>query len=922
MATQLRRCLYIGLGGTGMNAILQTKKMFVENYKGQVPPMIGFLGIDTDGGIYDNTIDSKYGDVALLRSEQCPISVKNPKDFYLSQKENLLWLPEENADMITTLDKGAGQVRSNGKLAFVINKSNIERAINTALAGIRSKDIVDNEQYEVMNAASKDEIHLVFSVCGGTGCGTFLDVAYLIRKICGNQVNITGYAVLPNVFNEMVRGGNAMAKTKPNAYGALQDLDYLMHLTPNSKKIQLNWLNEVFETNDKPFNSLNLIDNVNENNVTYQHVDELTEMISLALISAAGQIGTATASVGDNVEKCMIQGDLDVGNKKAWVSSIGTCEIVFKGEDIAQIYALKASNRIIQLLLNSCESGNTEANRWIDSPEVCIRENNGHDNVIDYLFDMNSRIDLSQISDCSDPMTDINAYYSTAIPSDLNNKVLVLRNRVASELQKEVSKLVNKGECAISTALDTIKHITKQVQIFLDEMRSEQSKYEKNSPILKEQLETAIRELKDYQNRLIKFSKVKDGKIQNVLDAVRNESINKIEILRRIYAIQFFESLQGDLTAEYGKVKNIEQILRSISTNLSTELNRIQNQVGKRRSTVEIDLSEEFSLNVKVNEETLIIKQFINNLPTRDLYNIKDLTETENALLEYCSSLTESKSWRNCSIDNVIDKLTEEQFETIVRRAIDKAMPLLKVNSRGKVTKEQQIPLEQAINKYYYVCLPNTQNSRFTRNDNFKNMNPASMDISFISTGLNDKIIIYRQEGTVPVFAVECLETFKREYENCSVSCHFDTNILRRMENEEYNIFPTDNNNDAVEPWVKGFIFGFIKVENGKYKYRDWKSGSALKKYWISIDEKDRDLAFNVFSRSLTSLRKQYEEKINEIVAKEGTEKITDLIADVKENYFEKYSMCEVPLEKMEERGNEGIATLMEKELNHVENKL
>ena len=50
---------------------------------------------------------------------------QNPKDFYLSQKENLLWLPEENADMITTLDKGAGQVRSNGKLAFVINKSNI-----------------------------------------------------------------------------------------------------------------------------------------------------------------------------------------------------------------------------------------------------------------------------------------------------------------------------------------------------------------------------------------------------------------------------------------------------------------------------------------------------------------------------------------------------------------------------------------------------------------------------------------------------------------------------------------------------------------------------------------------------------------------------------------------------------------------------
>ena len=50
MATKIKRCLYVGLGGTGMNALLHTKKMFVETY-GEVPPMIGFLGIDTDGDL-------------------------------------------------------------------------------------------------------------------------------------------------------------------------------------------------------------------------------------------------------------------------------------------------------------------------------------------------------------------------------------------------------------------------------------------------------------------------------------------------------------------------------------------------------------------------------------------------------------------------------------------------------------------------------------------------------------------------------------------------------------------------------------------------------------------------------------------------------------------------------------------------------
>ena len=52
MATKIRRSLFIGLGGTGMNALLHTKKMYYDTY-GEVPPMIGFLGLDTDGGVYN-----------------------------------------------------------------------------------------------------------------------------------------------------------------------------------------------------------------------------------------------------------------------------------------------------------------------------------------------------------------------------------------------------------------------------------------------------------------------------------------------------------------------------------------------------------------------------------------------------------------------------------------------------------------------------------------------------------------------------------------------------------------------------------------------------------------------------------------------------------------------------------------------------
>ena len=75
MPTKVKRCLYIGLGGTGMKSILYTKKMFIDTY-GEVPPMIGFIGIDTDDGEYKGSRKLKNGeDMTLAPSEKLKILV-------------------------------------------------------------------------------------------------------------------------------------------------------------------------------------------------------------------------------------------------------------------------------------------------------------------------------------------------------------------------------------------------------------------------------------------------------------------------------------------------------------------------------------------------------------------------------------------------------------------------------------------------------------------------------------------------------------------------------------------------------------------------------------------------------------------------------------------------------------------------------
>ena len=79
MAIKIKRCLYVGLGGTGMNALLHTKKMFVETY-GEVPPMIGFLGIDTDGDgkVDTETISTSFIGYAPYDNPKMSIVVLSP----------------------------------------------------------------------------------------------------------------------------------------------------------------------------------------------------------------------------------------------------------------------------------------------------------------------------------------------------------------------------------------------------------------------------------------------------------------------------------------------------------------------------------------------------------------------------------------------------------------------------------------------------------------------------------------------------------------------------------------------------------------------------------------------------------------------------------------------------------------------------
>lgn len=920
MATKLRRCLYIGLGGTGMSALLHTKKMFVETYGGKVPPMIGFIGIDSDQQAYNKSLDSKYGKITLSPFEQMSIATRDAMAIYARQKEKFSWMPEENEQAIVSMKGvGAGQVRTNGRLAFIINHAKVRTSLNNALNRIQDASNITNPDFGLIG--NDVEIHVVFSISGGTGAGIFLDTAYLIKDLIP-LAKITAYAVLADVFEAMMPNSPAMADVRPNAYGAIKDLDWLMHLTPSSQPIKVDYLNELITFGERPFNSVMLIDNKNKNDDTYTHVEQLTEMISLALVIAAGELSEANTSVGDNLEKHYASGVMDIQKKKAWAGGMGACEILFEGNHIAKIYSIKSAQRVIQRLLNGCHDVDTIVNSWIDSSEVNIRENNNQNNVIDYLLDRNPKTYMVNINDALSPKPEIDTYVSMALSQtdDIKDRVESLTGNTKNELRKLLIKLINE-ECGVGSAEQAILEIQKQVSVFKQEMKDELANLENQRPGTKQTIDILSTELKELEAKtfVLNKKKKKSELIDNILNAVNYYVITEREIMRRQYAVTFYNNLESNLLDEITYVKNIKNTLITVNSDLTIQLADAQNNVGKVYQSFMIDLASNVAKQITVDDKDLSVQDFIKKLEMQNkIYDlgVKDKNEVKAELFKYTDELLQTKKWEKTSVDDIINELPEKEFEHILRIAINKANPLFRNDYQGFTPKTN-------LHHGYYVGVPNKQKSRLLDNNTFRNMHTNNERPEFVQIGMKNKIIIYRQIGVVPAYAVAALKSYEIKYEQSTINNHFDRNILLRMEREQYDLMPKQTEDDTLDLWVLGLIFGLIKKETDNvYYYRSLSQGDPIMDYWISLESAYRDEAFENFKRNKNQIRNEFNDYIENEEKTKGSDEMNKLKEDVKKNYYEKYSKTDIPRQKLTIRENATIAELVRKELDFVTKRL
>lgn len=330
-----KRTLFVGLGGAGAKTLRKLKSKIQEANGGKVPKQIRFLLIDTNA-----TDLSNYRD--FDSSEKVCIAVREPYQRYIHDLGTAThkYIPEQNTHSLLALERGAGQIRSNGHFAVIENQfsNKLSRVFRERADELEDIDVKGN----TLEKDPKIEVRLVFSIAGGTGGGTFLPIATIIRSAI-SHCELTAYIYSATHYSKKVEN-SAKYSVMQNAYASLCELDYMMHFGRDKRheKITFNFgpdERQRIEQANRPFDEVYYIDKhtsyptSDSVEFAYNEVERLQDNTAESMHLSATNVISAHTGTVDNVRQKIMEGQFDVGDKFAWISGMGLAELYLKPLD-------------------------------------------------------------------------------------------------------------------------------------------------------------------------------------------------------------------------------------------------------------------------------------------------------------------------------------------------------------------------------------------------------------------------------------------------------------------------------------------------------------------------------------------------------------------------------------------------------------
>lgn len=897
MAIKITRTLYVGLGGTGVKAILRTKQCFLDAY-GEIPQMIGFLAIDTNLASKNESVlrvDGKEH-VYLNNSEivVCTDSAAFTK--YHQLKSAYQWMPESNVDALKTITSdGAGQVRSNGRFICITNSNTISTALRHKIAelaaplpqGYRFEYDVDT----TTQVATQTVVNVVGSVAGGTGSGMFIDVLALldtsVNQMGNANVEIRPWLVLPDIFRQQYPGPLSFNVFK-NAYGALREFDNLMEHKATQAPInfhyaQLNGLQHA--TYAFVISNANSIQNL-------QKIDDITDSIGRSMFLPATQVGGAVDGIMSNVRSVIVTKQFNIPygvtpNKQAWAVSAGSAELVYDSNAIAKSVGYQIIKNVCDSLctLPSPNTAYNDAALWMCDPNVAIEEDQKN-MLIDSLIPTTVGSSITFDEDNANSQ-----YIDLAISNDIANC------GVLSRYNAKLTSVKDQLDGYIKNGLNSNNGVA-NMRAFLQELVSRINECERQ---MREEIQNEFSQVKPDWDALLPAIKrsgisarllgvIIQDEAEVLSNTISAYTTNLLEKTRREYALNFYAALLAKIAEEDRKLVNLQLAINEIAMSCSNEVTRLKQDSSKescfRVNLHKVDLN--FTRQNLSDVESFLTSYDVNSLigKTKDQISV--------AFFTWVNSLSEISEIRKKSINDALNSMNSSEVELYLHELRKKAFPLWSYDSLGL----EQTNRPKA--EFSILGLENGyQNSIFdvnTPNGRQFSQIFSSFTIGheYVTTHQKDRIVAMMMVASAPIYSVCNIDAYESEYNAGNTGGtvgYLDKSWDLRIKTEGTPLIPIiDTGIDPVAFWVKGLVLGLIHhdIEHNYYWVTSSEHGDELHQYMCRLGE-NREYAFSNFES--LSIYKEIKDSIDDRMKKSGSDIIQKEFDKVSiQNYFEEYA--------------------------------
>lgn len=889
---KLKKTLYVGVGGTGAEAVLKAKCNFIDAY-GEVPPMVGFLVIDTNTGTDNLNVTARNGEIVKFEPDEIQIiTVRDASSVYQMHKSEFAWLPEQNVQYLTGIRAtGAGQVRSNGRFILRHNARILEGVIANAVNKI-NRPIPINSKYSVDldkgNVEYATMIYVVGSVAGGTGSGMLVDILCLINKTMknkGSAYEVYPWLVLPDIFRA-ISEGPSMYNTYPNAFGAIKELDYLMHLKLSSKPIDFKY--DIIS--EPPVVAAFLFNYVKRDGVAFPEMSQLTDVLGKSMFLPANNMSDEFTGPFDNVRANRFSDAFQIENKQAWGVSCGSAELIYDNQAVGHVLNHRLIIRLCKSLLNGQSTGITEANAFVDDPNVLIRENEGKDNVIDAFLSPEPQGSI--YFDENTTVNDVSNFINQNTGQNILN--LVLKNfnsklqNTKQQLKSYIIRIVN-AKSGVSDVNGFLSNLLDIITICNNEMQSEKDRLinEDNAP----NWQSLISQIPNKgMSRLLNGS-VNQANAEVAQDEVNNYISRKRDIIRRDYAIQFYQALNVEIQQWQQRVDALKNHLLAIVSNEAQYVNNLINS-SKSKSKFAIFLHEDDVIRATLDSNFDYETAFVNymqrqyqGLGVAQLFG-QDQEKVRYTIDAHTRNSQTILSAVNVSIEDKLAQMPQDIVSDYLQEVLALATPMWKWNTQG-YTKQHY-----ATDEYIIVGVPDRSNSNVL--NHAQELIIGNNKPKFASTYRTDRIMIMRIEDLLPIYAVNNFLTYKDEADNkaknSNAMCPFtDAQWKFRMEQEHFEVVPTQETDNTLKMWVLGFVFDLIQFDEATQQYHTTSKehGDAMNMYRLDLGY-PRNVAFETFKN--LAIFREVENEINASTRIHGTPWFEQQVAKARINgaYYNK----------------------------------